>query len=199
MEKNYHLYLSKEAALHRAVGDAITRWARLEWALVETFSNAIGCPNKTGAAIFSNVKTFSLLLDITNSAVQCRLSENQEIKHWNSLVEYIRELSGDRNYMAHTGTVAYAPGHPDEVDWAIAEAKIGPSTINYLHGNNRFEPMDTLEAEELSRDMQQALEFTMEFSHALANGKTSQEKFYSPISRRRPTRKQRLEDAKKAP
>lgn len=207
MEINYHLYAEKEALLAHGVGEAVSRWARLEYFLMSTFAIATGLKQRTSAAIFSQVKAFSLMLDITDIAVKSVFleleeqtgSKPKEEVFWNSLVAYMRELSGDRNYMAHTSIVAHGEGDPEDADWAQAVPKIGPSPAAVFGGDERFLPMEVAEVRQLILDMQQALEALVEFNQELAAHATSQPKYYAPIARRRPPRKQRQEASRKSP
>lgn len=207
MERNYHVYAKKEAQLAQAIGTAVSRWARLEHAIMSTFATATGLKQRTTAALFIHVKNSSLLLDMTDIAVRHLFLDEEEqdnrkrpeITYWTSIVQYIRELSGDRNYIAHTDIVAHGEGNPDEADWALAEPMIGPSQAAYFAGQDRFIPIGVGEVYELINDMQQVIEALMDFQRDLAARSTSQPKYHEPIARRRPSRKQRQEAARRSP
>lgn len=198
MEKNYRVFAEKENQLHRAAGALLSRFSNLETQLMFTYSQALSVPHATAAALLAPVKTFSLSLEMTNSAVQLKIAGTPATAYWNSLVEYIRELSGDRNFVAHTPVVAHGAGAPSTVDWAEVTPRVGPSMVGHFIGIEKIPALDESEVLELVADTQQAIELLMDFTSALAEQTTSQQKFASPVARRRPTRKQRQATAPKA-
>jgi hypothetical protein len=200
MAKNYHVYQQKEALLHQQVGLAVSRWAVLEMQLLMCFAAATRMSDQEVAAFFINVKAFSLALDLVNAAVRNRVAKGVGITRWNSLAEYVRELSGDRNFVAHTQVTAHAAGHPDDADWAIAIPKVGPAMAPYLTGTEKMPPMELSEVAEICGDIQEAIELTAEFVQALRSEPPAwPSKFSEPIVRRRPPRKVRLAGGQKAP
>ena len=197
-EKNFAVYANKQAQLFMVIGDAITRWANLESVLFVTFCTATRLPTKTAAALLVHIRTFSTMLDLVNTAVKCRIESGTE-PYWNSLIEYVRELSGDRNFIAHNPVIAHGRGHPATADWALIVPKVGPNQTGFYAGITRHDPIDIEEARELVADFQQAVSLAMDFERALKSGSTSHEKFSQPIVRRRPSRKERQEAGKSAP
>lgn len=185
----------KRDALAQALGHAISRWTNVELAFVATFSTATNMPNNMSASILRNIRNFSTILNMTNSAVQWNLKGTEAITYWKSLVEYAQELSGDRNYMAHQAMVLHSPGPPDTVDPELVKPKIGPNVLAALAGGptDIHRSLDEAEILEILADFQYLLESVMEFDQALKDDATSQTKFSNTIRRRRPPRKERLQ------
>lgn len=192
MEKNYHLYAQKEMQIAAMVGLAMSRWANLKHALLQLFSVATSMPPVSAARFLAPIKTFSLSLDLTHAALKERLAGHPELVFCNSLIDYIRELSGDRNFIAHTAIVAHGPGSPTTVDWAKAEPKIGPAVGAYLLGIEKIPPMSIADVVEIREDIQEAGGLVIDFFLALESGKPLPQKYHKPVSRRRPPRKERL-------
>lgn len=195
-------YFSKRREMSNLIGEAITTWAYIEAMLLNHFAQSLRISPRRAANILIHVKSFSLLLSIVDAATKDALDGDPEIVHWNSLVEYARELSGDRNFIAHTPMSDDAPilfetdglvGH----DWNKAEPKIGPSLSTQLAKNERIPPMDAQEIWELNADFRQAENALRDFLKYRISPDPSQSKFREPISRRRPSRKLRLEESRK--
>jgi hypothetical protein len=187
--KGRDVYATREADLNGAVGDAVSRWARLDFVLLQIFATALAIPMLTAASLFHHIKAFSLALDLTDSAVQSKLQGASGTTHWKSLVKYVRELSSERNYIAHTTIVAHGPGSPESgPDWLSTFPRIGPSIIGHLIGK-QFRPVDVAEVRELVKDFQHAIEALMKFHQALQAGEASLQKLPERIPRRRSHRK----------
>jgi len=185
MFKNYHLYREKQIALAIEIGAAVTFWVNLEGNIVRLCSVALGSNMKTTAHLLSNFKTFSLILDFTNSAVKLKIEKTPALKHWNTLVEYVRELSGDRNFIVHAGMVAHGAGDPDTIDWADVTPKVGPTQFQTFVQLDRREPMDAAEVSQLAHDFQHATECLSAFTGALVKGEPWPERFHGAVARRR--------------
>lgn len=195
--KNLDVFARKERELFTTVGEVMSLWARIEFHLLRIFTLALGIKIETAASLLYPVKTFSLAMDLTNAAVRSRVG-NENIRSWTTLVEYIRELSGDRNYMAHTTTLAYMPtADLGEADYAKALCKIGPSITGHLVGQERKNPIDLAEATEIALDIQQAIDLLTAFHDRLGSGDASIENFDEPVVRRRPPRNRRRETTHK--
>lgn len=199
MPLNDHVYHAEEKKMAEAVGYAITLWCRVEVHTLLICARALRMEEKSTAKLVTNFRAFSLVLDFTHTAVKNRLDGNPELKFWNSLIDYLRELSGDRNFIVHAGIIPHAPGHPDKVDWAEVTPMIGPPVDANLAGNEKIPPMSIEEVHELCADFQHALDLMVGFLKAWDNGGSFPEKFRKPISRRRPPRKERLEGGQKSP
>ena len=183
---------SKQSLLAHALGHAVSRWANVEFNVVSIFATATKIPLNLASNVLGNVKTFSLLLDMCHSAVQYRLRDAPELDYWNSVVEYAKELSGDRNYMVHNAMVIHSPGPPDSTPPDLCEVKIGPDVRAALAGKpEKRTPFDHNELTELLQDFQELVELLMRFNEWLANGATSPEKYRAPVVRRRPPRSKR--------
>jgi len=196
-----HPFDAKTNDLLSAVGDVLTRWARLEFVLAMTFQAATRLPLKMVAAILIKIKTFSLTLDIVDSVVKRRLSDIEEstgqrqkqLVFWNSLIEYVRELSGDRNFLAHTAVVIFGPGNNNQSgpDWNKAEPFIGPSPIPIIAGQMKNFRVGVIEAKEIALDIQETIQMLQDFAKTLETDTISQDRFFKPITRRRPRRADR--------
>lgn len=191
-------YLEKHQALTQAMGEFIGRFSLIEGSLLMLFATSLGISNTHAAAIINPVKTFSLALEMTDASVQFKLKGAPQLVYWNSLVSYIRELSGDRNFIAHSPIVIHSDGQsPDQMTTENTRPLIGPVLSGYLLDVERIPPMDDTEVSELVEDVTVALEHLTLFTEAFLKQDTSQQKFLSPISRRRQPRKQRLADSRK--
>lgn len=194
MEQNHRVYWEKQVFLHEAIGLAVAKWCNLEASLVYVFSAASGMPLKTAASIREQFKTFSLLLDVTNAAMICRLEDLQaELTGWSSLRDYISELSGDRNYIAHTPIVAHGQGDPSTADWALAAPRVGPPVTPLMAGlQPKRPPIDEDEVREIAEDIQHAINLIQGFREALHAPGSTPAIFRDKIVRRRPSRSARL-------
>lgn len=195
--KNSHLYPPKHNALACAVGLAITRWSNLESEIVYTCAWALGFDIKTMAPLLAHFQSFKLVLSFTDSAVKIKIGKDPSLKHWNSMVAYITELSGDRNFMAHNSICASMAGDPTTTDWANSIAKVGPNVIGLYANNARREPMDLNEVEELQKDFEHLITAYFDFFNALKSGDTLPEKFLKPVARRRAGIQERREQSRK--
>ncbi|MRU15660.1 hypothetical protein FDP25_09480 [Roseovarius sp. A21] len=141
--------------------------------------------------LLSSFRAFSSLLDFVDSAVRIRIKDEHEVSFWNSLVEYIRELSGDRNHIAHNPVVAHGNEDPLEEDWDTVTPKVGPAPSSIATGRQKIHPMPAEELVELHNDFQFVCEILKEYNHAKATLHSLPDKFLQPISRRRPSRSER--------
>lgn len=197
--------------LHMAVGQAISLWASVETSLLHLFAAATGMPLRTCAALFIHIKTFALALELVDAAVREGIEGSRAVHRgkrvgvgrialtrWTSLVEYTRELSGERNYLAH----APVTGH---LDSAYAEGPVclvGPPPVAHHAGlgvDLRRPPLDLSEVRELTSDFMHALTLIEECREGFETHGPLPEKYLEPVVRRRPPRKQRLESARRTP
>jgi hypothetical protein len=185
----------KRKNLHEAVGDAIGRWANLEAAMATLFAVALRLEIADACKLLVHIKTFSLKLDLLDAAVKIRIPADATAR-WNSIVELIRELSGDRNYLAHAGVAFHGPGDPNkEESWSKADIKVGPPTIHHFAETGRSKPLDLAEVAELVKDIQQAVDLMIEFWQLLPKLPASKQTLSTKIERRRLPRKQRQGNA----
>jgi hypothetical protein len=165
------------------IGQAITSFSMIESNLNSLFAHCIGVPQDVAARMLMVVRNFSQALDITDVAVRHRLQGTEALTHWQSLLDYIRELSGDRNYLAHTPIV-------DHVYGDNPRPKVGPHINSYLTGEPpRLHPMTFEDVTELGLDFDEAAEFISTLNMALAH--SSLDRFARPVVRRRPPRGKR--------
>lgn len=195
---NYHIYAAREEALALAIGRAVARWANLEAQVILICATSLGFDARDASSVISSFKSFALILDFTDKTVKSRIKEKDAQRRWNSIYEYVREISGDRNYIAHQGMVAHGPGNPEEADWSLAEPKVGPSITTHFADKATREPMDTSEVIEICLDIQECVELLMGFNADFGNGPSWPKTFYEPIRRRRPSVSQRRVQAGKA-
>ena len=196
MTINYHVYSQKELMLHAMVGRVITSWARLENQLLRLIAWGLRISPTDAAAITSSFKTFSLTLDFTQAVCKPRVQYPVFV---NSLFDVIRELSGDRNFIAHTEVIGHGAGEPEEIDWSAVDPHIGPAIQEYLTGNTaKREPMDIAEVHEIAEDIQHLVSITMNFISALNEGQPLLETYQKPIALRRPRLAERRSNSGKA-
>lgn len=187
---------ARRDALWLHVGAAMSGFSYLETNLMFLFSVCIGLPINVAARMLAPTKNFSLTLSIINVVVCHKVTPLGALPYWASLYDYIIELSGDRNYIAHTGIVYHGAGHPElTVSQDALEPKIGPSVSSHLMEDLRKDPMPLHEVIELCRDFDQASGLVQALQLALPQ--SLPEKFFQPIVRRRPPRDKRR--AAKAP
>lgn len=198
MALNYHVYEAKRALMATAVGTAVSRWANLEGVVFTLCVWGLGHDEQSTAKLLSSFKSFSLTLDFTSTAVLTRLQGAKAETYWRSLIEYVREHSGDRNFIAHTPIVSHCKGHPDEADWAESEPMIGPALSSVLLNSEKQPPLSMAEVWELVLDFQHAVEAASEFLTAVQQPHALPDKFSSPVVRRRPPRKVRLATSHKS-
>jgi hypothetical protein len=167
-------------------GAAIAQFATLETTLGNLFAECIGFPVNVSAQILIPVLNFSTKLDIIDVVVRHKLQTSKATPYWLSLLDYIRELSGDRNYLAHTPLMYHRIGG-EPADDPPLEPQIGPHVGTFLAGQTpRHLPIPLEEVEELVRDFTEAKNFVIRLSLAIMNA--SLDTLAQPIVRRRPPR-----------
>lgn len=181
----------KQMELLLAVGEVMHRWANLETQLAFTFCRALKLSIVDGCKLLVHIKTFALKMDIVNEAVKIGLA-GKPSERWNSIAEFVRELSGDRNFVAHTPIIFHGPGDPSATEsWGNVEVKIGPPTVNHYADIGKIRAIDQKEVLEIALDIQQAVELLMEFER-LTQHQPLSEALSQKIERRRPPRAQRI-------
>jgi hypothetical protein len=179
---------TKTAILHSRVGMALTTFALIEWHLGLLFAGCLGLPIDVAVRMLAPVRNFSTTLEIIDAAVRYKIGKS--MPYWLSLLEYVRELSGDRNYLAHTPMINYMPdsgSHPRDVN--LAEPRLGPAISAFLSENIRRQPLSAEEILEINRDFEQAVQLLADLQSGFAS--SSLDKFAQPIVRRRPSRGKR--------
>lgn len=137
MSDDFAIYDAKEAIMAREIGRVIIRWARLESQFLFATAWALKQSNRQVAQLLNNFRTFSLTLDFVDTAVKNRLAaDGIPNARWISLVEYVRELSGDRNQIVHAGVVAVVQSeHPQQHLWEAHNPMIGTG-LNSIPGES---------------------------------------------------------------
>ncbi len=168
------------------VGRVMHNWAKLETQVLMLTAWALQMQHSQAAKVTQSFRAFSLSLDFAQSACATRLGK--DTKYLSSIIGMIREVSGDRNFVAHTQIVAHGTKQaPSEVDWARVTPKIGPPLKDYLSGSvPKREPMDSDEVSEVAEDIQHLITELMEFEKALRSRRPWPQKFLKPIEPRRP-------------
>ena len=186
-------------AMYALVGDAITRWALLESHLLRLFAASLKLSIYDAANLLVHVKNFSLMFELVDAAIRIRHG-NRSTARWASIAEFVRELSGDRNYIAHTPVMVHGRGNPnDPASWKPYTAVIGPAIVSFFSDARGRHPMDAAEIQEITCDIQQAIGFVLDIIDALDQEPPSPDILASRIERRRPPRTQRLANAPPPP
>jgi hypothetical protein len=168
----------------------MTAFAMIETQLGFLFAASVSLPIDISTRMLSPVKNFSTTLEIIDVAVRYKLKGSGALPYWLSLLEYIRELSGDRNYLAHTPMINHMPQTGTfPIDPQQAQPLLGPPVSAFLGVIVRRPPLDASEILEIIRDFEEAVKFTGDLNTAIAHG--SLDKLSQPIERRRPPRGKR--------
>jgi len=180
----------KQGILAARVGLAMTTFAMIEVQLGFLFGLSLNLPVNTAAKMLAPVKNFSTTLEIIDVAARHKIEGSAALPYWLSLLVYIRELSGDRNYLAHTPIVNHMP-KPESFpeDPQNGQPLLGPHVGAFLADNVRRSPLDADEVLEIMRDFEGAVKFVHDLNTAIAH--SSLDTLSQPIQRRRPPRGKR--------
>lgn len=189
MPQNFHVYEAKLHELEQLVGRAVTLWVELEVHVVLMFAWGLRGRITDVTKLSHSINSFALLLDLAERAAKTRLGDRPEREAWNSIVQYVRGLSGDRNHIAHAGIVSHSKEHPDHVDWATVVPKVGPSVSSFFVGTHKRQPMTAADVRRVIEDIQEAIDRTTELhAHLTGERPSSPEKLARPIPIRRTSR-----------
>jgi len=186
-------YNALKAEFHQALGEAITEWAEVEYVLEHLFGLVVGGHGHTSRLILDPVLAFSVRAQIIDAMVRDRLgTEKDQNVYWNSLNEYLRELAGDRNFIAHAPLISHhypkEEGRPRRMGgWPMLTWPRG-----LLH-EQRILPMGTDDLREIRADFKHARELCGALCEALKSAPRLYGKLLQPIVRRRPPRAERQE------
>ncbi|MAY03652.1 MAG: hypothetical protein CMQ38_11835 [Gammaproteobacteria bacterium] len=153
-------YLKQEEQLKTLIGEAIDLWVNIEFSIIRIFAMALHIEDEDLARIIQHVNTFRILLQMTDSAVRNRFKTPGLRKHWLSILEYVRELSGDRNYIVHAGIMM--DEYKTKAGHDHIKPTIGPSNLVILGVEQNHEPIDIREIKELISDFKQANRFLLD-------------------------------------
>lgn len=172
-------------------GRCVSMWGHIEHSLASLLCGLLPTDWNTGCAIFSNINNFSIRLDIVDSIARLRLKNTPELAFWNSLKEYMSELSGDRNNIAHSpSSIAFDPLIGNIPDPETAIPQIGPCPI--LHTSDKAKrAIHIEELEELRKDFKECVDLLRGFTSHVVGKHDPQ--FRKRIQRRRPPRNKRLQ------
>lgn len=180
----------KTATLTEAIGRAISTFSLLESHLCMLFASCLGIRAGLAARLLAPIRSFRASLDVIDVAACHKLEPLGCLDHWTSLRAYLRDLSQDRNYLAHTSLMNHvALGAPVPVEPNAAEPMVGPSVTAFLSGTVKRDPVNGREADEIARDIEHATSLVAQLHAAMAAGALND--FRLPIVRRRPPRHQR--------
>lgn len=168
--------------LHANLGKAITHWNTLEELLFYIFNALLDEPLEVSAAILAPLKTFQSRLTIIHSVAKVKISGEPEWPFWNSLHEYIREVSGDRNMFAH-----FYISHAEDLS---AQPVLRASEAGRV-ANIHKPDIDAAELAELIKDIQECLDFAVTLLAHLRGEIEFAPEFWKPVTRRRLSRKER--------
>ena len=176
---------------------AISKWSSVEVGILSLFAVTNEISMQRAAAIASTFNGFSPLLGITDKSIRERFQgdrHNEAIQYWNQLSEYVRELSGDRNNMAHSPIVIHSAEEPDwDAPNSSAAVSVGPSPLLWLADSHK-RTLTSAELCELELDFVHATNCIFQFS-SMVTGKTPfPEKSAAQFERRRPPRSSRPEN-----
>jgi hypothetical protein len=193
MEKEFPEYSAKISLLHRWMGAAIDSWSNVETTLFRVYTASTGLPQPTAASMMLKMKSFSLALDLTDSAVRGKISKGDALIWWKSLVDYLRELSGDRNFIAHNPVVAQSNSIPMSLELEKATPIVSTSMLSHAAGEYpRGVDLGSGDVQQLAYDFRLAQRYLHDFADALENENLDNEIFIRPVTRRRPSRSERL-------
>jgi hypothetical protein len=172
--------------LASAVGIGISAFALLEVHLATLFATCLGLPTNVTARMLMPVKTFSLMLDMLDVVARHKIGSLGALPYWLTLLEYIRELSGDRNFIAHTPIVVHHATSEERELGDIGGPLLGPDLRAFMAGEVKRNPIEVAEVREVAEDFTHAGNLVQVLQRAIVN--SSLETLSRPIERRRPPR-----------
>lgn len=191
-------YKERERELAASVGYAISKWANIELQLIYIFSHILKLEEAEAARLLDGFNSFSITLNLISVAVRGRLAKSPALTFWKSLENYLRELSGDRNLIAHSAIVRHSTNlHGETSSSHKFVPKIGPSFEKLMAGSKVNRIADTQEVKEMEKDFIFATGLLAELTLALKNGEPLPEKFSQEVVRRRPSRSDRSQASRK--
>ena len=180
--------MEREDYLYARIGQAISTWAWVEYHLVSHFEHALKISRRRAIHILDPVLNFSLSLQIIDAANRDALHKCPELIYWSTLADYVRELSGDRNMLAHYPVQTPYTSEYLETD---PEPFVGPTDEDYSPKQAKRQALPLTEVEELIEDFSWAAVLLADFSRWRYSSHPLPEKFSLPIERVRPTRAER--------
>lgn len=185
-------YPELQSEIYEALGRAISKWSSVEMSMVTLFSVANNLSMERACKIVSNFTGFASLHQITDISVKDQLSKSPSaLDAWNELSNFVRELSGDRNNMAHSPVITKSPQEPqmEDADF-VGELLVGPSPTLWVADRHK-RSIDLNELRELDADFTHAMNKLMQFGLVLVRGESFLYKFLEEPVRRRPARRDR--------
>ena len=197
MAAEFPIYNAKQSEMFKWMGAAMSAWSENETHLFRIYALASGLPEATAASLMLHVKSFALALDMTDTAVRCKFEGQPVLTWWISLTEFLRELSGDRNFIAHSPCMALSPDRSIKLEQCTPV--LVTSVLSSLAGEYpKGTEMGSGDVQQSTYDFRLAGKYLLDFIEALASTAPDLTVFSIPIVRRRPSRAQRLEAARKA-
>lgn len=183
MSKRYTMD-EAEAKLHLAVGVAIHTWQSVEHQLEQVFVHAADLAPIEVQAMFVQIQSFPLKVGLTDVAVRTSFAKDDEwTAKWTQICDYLRELSGDRNFIAHNGMVSHTYGP-------------GKSLYKIGMGNNKRPPLDEDAIWDLVEYFHHAQIVLLIVESCVRNGTSSRDKHRGLAVRLRPSRSERQATAR---
>lgn len=170
-----------------ALGYASLRWQYVERQMLVVLANALGIEQRTANEMFAKIQTFALKLELLEIVVIPKMVDDEWRAKWREICAFIRELSGDRNYLMHN-SMAFEV----QADLVTTIPKIGFT-------NAKRTAYDHLEIRELEHDFHHAYIDLLLIDSCVRNGQSSADKHREMNVRRRPSRTERLEARKRKP
>lgn len=191
METDTHI--SAEDYLHLKIGQAISTWSWVEYHLVSHFEHALSISRRRAVHILEPVINFSLRIQIIDAANKDILTGHVSEEYWSSLIEFVKELSGDRNMLAH-----YPVQTPFSAQHLETEPipYVGPTDPEYSARQAKRQTLPLDEVENLVGDFEEAAILLADFSRWRYSNLPCPERFCKAVKRLRPNRSARLANQK---
>lgn len=98
--------------MQRVLGEALSRWGRVEGALNQIFQRAVTAErSESASAAFAAIRGFEVQIDITNAAMRTTFRLHPDVlEDWKALYKRIDKLRPKRNRLAHGQVVQRTEG-----------------------------------------------------------------------------------------
>ncbi len=171
-----------QAKVAFGVGRAISEWAMLETRLAFLAGNALKMEDFERIALLaSHIRSTSTLIEFVDACVRSRLAGQAMLERWNSIIAFVKELLGDRNFLAHNFMTTYRSPSGE------VEIHVGPSLAGSILGKDRRDPMNAEEVHNVCEDIALANDLVEDFHRHCALIGPPPARLFRPISRRRPS------------
>jgi hypothetical protein len=163
------------------IGIALNRWTSLEDNLMRLFGVLIDKPMAYGSEMFVRLHNFNARLDMVDCVAGLALKGKPELRYWKSVRPHLKELSEDRNILAH----CFIGTRPDGTLVA------GQSVAHHIAGSTK-RSLSAQEIDELMEDFEDCFwKHLYQFEIHLTGYYVQDAVYHAPIKLRRPPRAQR--------